>query len=67
VKICILMAKMRALFISPFTGALVGMKQAYTRPKANSWKQFFWNDVHAYFSPLTGAINGVRSELNKND
>lgn len=64
-KIFILMTRIRALFLSLFTGALTGMKEAYARPKANNWKQFFWNDVHAYFSPLTGAINGVRSELNK--
>jgi hypothetical protein len=31
----------------------------------SNWKQFLLNSVHAYFSPLTGAINGIWSELKK--
>lgn len=55
-KISILLNRISTALISPYTGA---------RPEANNWKQFILNDVHAYFSPWTGAINGIRNELKK--
>jgi hypothetical protein len=64
-KISILVNRISAILISPYTGARAGMKDAYARPEASNWKQFILNDVHAYFSPLTGAINGIRNELKK--
>lgn len=58
-KISILVSRISAILISPYTGARAGMKEA------SNWKQFILNDVHAYFFPLTGAINGIRNELKK--
>jgi hypothetical protein len=66
-KLSTLAKRVSAVFISPITGARAGMKEAYARPAASNWKQFLLNSVHAYFSPLTGAINGIRSELKKKD
>lgn len=55
------------LLVSPITGVLAAYKEADSRPKAENWKQFIWNDVKDYFLPLTGAIKGVRNELKRED
>lgn len=55
------------LLHSPVVGAIAEVKEAYSRPTATNWKQFIKNDVHAYFSPLIGAIAGVKKELRQRD
>lgn len=53
------------LLAAPITGVIAGYKEANDRPKAANWKQFILNDIHDYFLPLTGAIKGVKKEIDR--
>jgi hypothetical protein len=60
----ILIAILRLLW-SPFVGAWEACKEDLNRPVPKDWKEDLRLTFKSYFSPLTGAIAGIKKEIRR--
>ena len=50
------------LLMSPFIGAWKACKENYHHPRPENWKVDIRSAFKSYFTPLTGAIAGLKHE-----